>query len=273
MALGEKVIQFIETYDSVVISYLLHFIFAIIIFILGYFIAGFVSKQLRKILLNRDVEPTIIKFTSSSTRYTIMGFTLVAVLGELGVQTTSIVAIIGATGLAIGLALQGSLSNFAAGVLLILFRPFKVGELVIISNIQGNIDSIQIFSTTLITPTGETVTIPNSQVLSTNITNYSRLPNRRIDLVIGVDYSANIQDVYKILQNSIDKTDNILTNLNTTVRFNELGASSINFIISVWVANENYSHVRTKLLETIKVDLDSNDINIPFPTMALNIQK
>ncbi|WP_392552336.1 mechanosensitive ion channel [Orbus wheelerorum] len=273
MTFWEKVIQFIEKYDSIVIDYLLHIGFAIIIFLIGRFIASFVSKQLRKILIIRDVEPTIVKFTSSSARYTIMGFTFVAVLGQLGVQTTSIVAIIGAAGLAIGLALQGSLSNFAAGVLLILFRPFKIGELVIISGIQGNIDAIQIFSTTIITPTGETVTIPNSQILSTNIINYTRQPNRRIDLTIGVDYSADIKDVYKILQGSIDKTSDILTDLSRTVRFNELGASSINFVIYVWVTNENYSAVRTALLENIKLDLDSNNINIPFPTMELNIKK
>ncbi|WP_392561321.1 mechanosensitive ion channel [Orbus sturtevantii] len=273
MTFWQNVIQFIEKYDSTVVNYLLHIAFAIIIFIFGRFIASFISKQLRKMLDNRNVEPTIVKFTSSSARYCIIGFTLVAVLGQLGVQTTSIVAIIGAAGLAIGLALQGSLSNFAAGVLLILFRPFKIGELVVISGIQGNVDSIQIFSTTIITPTGETVTIPNSQVLSTNIVNYTRQPNRRIDLTIGVDYSADIKNVYKILQSSVDKTANILTNLGTTLRFNELGASSINFVVCVWVTNENYSAVRTKLLENIKIDLDSNSINIPFPTMALNIKK
>jgi len=272
MTFWENIIQFIEKYDSIVIDYLLHIGFSIIIFIVGRFIASFISKQLRKVLTSRYVEPTIVQFTSSAARYTILGFTFVAVLGQLGVQTTSIVAIIGATGLAIGLALQGSLSNFAAGVLLILFRPFKVGELVIISNIQGNVDSIQIFSTTLITPTGETVTIPNSQVLSTNITNYTRQPNRRIDLTIGVDYNANIKNVYKILQGSINKTANISINLGTTVRFNELAASSINFVVYVWVTNENYSTVRTKLLENIKVDLDTHNINIPYPTMELNIK-
>lgn len=273
MGILDKIIQFIEKYDSVVFGYLLHIVFAILIFLLGRFIAAFVSKQLRKILTLKDVEPTIIKFTSSFARYTIMGFTLVAVLGQLGVQTTSIVAIIGAAGLAIGLALQGSLSNFAAGVLLILFRPFKVGELVIISSIQGTVDSIQIFSTTIVTPTGETVTIPNNQVLSTNIINYTRQPNRRIDLTIGVDYSADIKDVYHILQNSVDKTPNILTDLGVTIRFNELAASSINFIVLVWTTNENYGAVRTVLLENIKMDLDSHNINIPFPTMELNIKK
>ncbi|RKS85922.1 small conductance mechanosensitive channel [Orbus hercynius] len=273
MNVFEKLAQFIEKYDSVVLEYLFHIGFAILIFLLGRFIASFVSKQLRKILLNRDVETTIVKFTSSSARYTIMGFTVVAVLGQLGVQTTSIVAIIGAAGLAIGLALQGSLSNFAAGVLLILFRPFKVGELVVISSIQGTVDAIQIFSTTIITPTGETVTIPNSQVLGTNIINYTRQPNRRIDLNIGVDYSADIKQVYSILQNSVEKTPKILKDLGITIRFNELGGSSINFVVYVWATNEDYSSVRTVLLENIKVDLDSSQINIPYPTMDVNIKK
>lgn len=273
MEFWQKVTQFIEKYDNTVIDYLLHIGFAIIIFIFGYFIASFISKQLRKALTNRDVESTIVKFTSSFTRYAIMGFTFVAVLGQLGVQTTSIVAIIGAAGLAIGLALQGSLSNFAAGVLLIIFRPFKAGELVVISGIQGTVDSIQIFSTTILTPTGETVTIPNNQVLSTNIINFTRQPNRRIDLTIGVDYSADIKDVYTILQSSVAKTPNILTDLGVTIRFNELAASSINFIVLVWATNDDYGVVRTQLLENIKIDLDSHNINIPFPTMELNIKK
>lgn len=273
MDIISKLIQFFEKYDSVVLAYLLNIAFAILIFFLGRFIAVFVSNQLRKILVNKDVEPTIIKFTASAVRYTIMGFTLVAVLGQLGVQTTSIVAMIGAAGLAIGLALQGSLSNFAAGVLLILFRPFKVGELVIISSIQGTIDSIQIFSTTIITPTGEMVTIPNSQVLATNIINFTRQPNRRVDLTIGVDYSADIKNVYQILNNSVEKTPNILKDLGVTIRLNDLAASSINFTVTAWVVNENYSSVRTTLLENIKVDLDSNNINIPFPTMDITIRK
>ncbi|WP_392558468.1 mechanosensitive ion channel domain-containing protein [Orbus mooreae] len=273
MDIINKLIQVVEKYDSVVLSYLLNIAFAILIFFLGRFISIFVSRQLRKILINKNVESTIIKFTTSSIRYAIMAFTLVAVLGQLGVQTTSIVAIIGAAGLAIGLALQGSLSNFAAGVLLILFRPFKVGELVIISGILGTVDAIQIFSTTIITPTGETVTIPNSQVLGTNIINYTRQPNRRIDLNIGVDYKADIKAVYDILKGSVEKTPDILRDLGVTIRFNELAGSSINFVVYVWVVNENYSTVRTVLLENIKNDLDANNINIPYPTMDLNIKK
>lgn len=268
----DSLIQFIDKYDSVVIGYVINFCFAILIFFLGRIISSFVSKQLRKILAARDVEPTIIKFSASSIRYTIMGFAIVAALGQLGVQTASIVAIIGAAGLAIGLALQGSLSNFAAGVLLIIFRPFKVGELIVLGSNQGTVDAIQIFSTTILTATGETVTIPNSQVLSTSIINYSRQPNRRIDLTIGVEYSADIKTVYQILQSSVDETDNILTDLSVTIRLNELAASSLNFIVQVWTTNDNYGSVKTKLLENIKSDLDSHHINIPYQTMDINIK-
>lgn len=273
MNLFDNFVQFTEKYDGVVISYLLNICIAILIFLIGRFVASFISKQLRKILTFRNVEPTIIKFSASSCRYAIIGFSLIAVLGQLGVQTTSIVAIVGAMGLAIGLALQGSLSNFAAGVLLIIFRPFKVGELVIISNNQGTVDAIQIFSTTILSATGEMITIPNSQVLSSSIINYTRQPNRRIDLTIGVEYTADIKEVYQILQSSVDKTDKILTNLGATIRLNELASSSINFIVQVWTTNEDYGTVRTKLLENIKVDLDSHNISIPYPTMEVNLKQ
>lgn len=272
MEIINRSVQFFEKYDSVILGYVIHFGLAIVIFIVGRFIAMFISSQLRRILNAKNVEPTIIKFTSSTSRYIIMGLTLVAVLGQVGVQTSSIVAIIGAAGLAIGLALQGSLSNFAAGVLLILFRPFKVGELVIVSNIRGTVDAIQIFSTTILTPTGEAVTIPNSHVLATSIINFTRQPNRRIDLTIGIDYKADIKEVYQILQSAVERTPNVMKDLGIIIRLDELATSSINFLVMVWTDNDNYGPVRTLVLENIKNDLDHNNINIPFPTMDINIR-
>lgn len=273
MEIINRSIQFFENYDNIILDYLIHFGLAILIFIVGRFISIFVSNQLRKILILKQVEPTIIKFTASSSRYTIMGLTLVAVLGQLGVQTSSIVAIIGAAGLAIGLALQGSLSNFAAGVLLILFRPFKVGELVMVSNIRGTVDAIQIFSTTILTPTGEAVTIPNSHVLATSIINFTRQPNRRIDLTIGIDYKADIKQVYQILLSSVERTPNITKDLGIIIRLDELAASSVNFLVMVWTNNDNYGPVRTLILENIKMDLDHHNINIPYQTLDVNIKQ
>ena len=197
--------------------------------------------------------------------------TLVAVLGQLGVQTASIVAVIGAAGLAVGLALQGSLSNFAAGVILIIFRPFKVGETVVINNQKGDIDSIQIFSTTIVTPTNEVVVIPNGQVVSANIINYTRLPERRLDLVVNVGYDSDIQQVYQVLTAAVNKTDNILTSKAPTIRLDMLDASSMNFNVLVWTLNANYGSVKAALLENIKNGLTENGINIPYPTMDVNL--
>lgn len=264
-------ISIIEKYDGVVLSYIAHFCFAILIFILGRAIARFVARQLRKILTNRNVDPTVVKFVSSLSYYAIIVMTLVAVLGQLGVQTASIVAIIGAAGLAVGLALQGSLSNFAAGVILIIFRPFKVGETVIINNQKGVIDSIQIFSTSIVTPTNELVVIPNSQVVGANIINYTRLPERRLDLVVNVGYDSDIRKVYEVLKQSVDKTSNILTNKEPTIRLDQLDASSMNFNVLVWTTNANYGPVKAELLENIKNGLTENDINIPYPTMDVNL--
>lgn len=264
-------ISIIEKYDGVVLSYIAHFCFAILIFILGRAIARFVARQLRKILTNRNVDPTVVKFVSSLSYYAIIVMTLVAVLGQLGVQTASIVAIIGAAGLAVGLALQGSLSNFAAGVILIIFRPFKVGETVIINNQKGVIDSIQIFSTSIVTPTNELVVIPNSQVVGANIINYTRLPERRLDLVVNVGYDSDIRKVYEVLKQAVDKTSNILTNKEPTIRLDQLDASSMNFNVLIWTTNANYGPVKAELLENIKNGLTDNGINIPYPTMDVNL--
>ena len=264
-------ISIIEKYDGVVLSYIAHFCFAILIFILGRAIARFVARQLRKILTNRNVDPTVVKFVSSLSYYAIIVMTLVAVLGQLGVQTASIVAIIGAAGLAVGLALQGSLSNFAAGVILIIFRPFKVGETVIINNQKGVIDSIQIFSTSIVTPTNELVVIPNSQVVGANIINYTRLPERRLDLVVNVGYDSDIRKVYQVLKQAVDKTSNILTKKEPTIRLDQLDASSMNFNVLVWTTNTNYGPVKAELLENIKNGLTENGINIPYPTMDVNL--
>lgn len=262
---------FIEKYDGVVISYIAHFCFAILIFLIGRTIAKFVVRQLRRILTNRHVDPTVVKFVSSLSYYAIIVMTLVAVLGQLGVQTASIVAVIGAAGLAVGLALQGSLSNFAAGVILIIFRPFRVGETVIINNQQGVIDSIQIFSTTIVTPTNEMVVIPNGQVVSANIINYTRLPERRLDIVVNVGYDSDIQKVYQVLREAVNKTDNILTSKEPIIRLDLLDASSMNFNVLVWTLNANYGPVKAVLLENIKNGLTENGINIPYPTMDVNL--
>ena len=267
----DHLLSFIDKYDGIVFSYIAHFCFAIIIFFIGRTIARFISKQLKRVLTIRNVDPTVVKFVSTLAYYAIIIITLVAVLGQLGVQTASIVAVIGAAGLAIGLALQGSLSNFAAGVILIIFRPFRVGETVIINNQKGIIDSIQIFSTTIITPTNEMVVIPNGQVVSANIINFSRLPERRLDLVVNVGYDANIQQVYQVLRLAVSQTNNILTRKEPTIRLDVLDASSMNFSVLVWTLNENYGAVKSELLENIKNRLTENNINIPYPTMDVNV--
>ena len=267
----KQIVTLIDKYDGVVIGYILHFCFAIIIFIIGRIIAKFISRQLKRILTIRQVDPTVVKFVSALSYYAIIIMTLVAVLGQLGVQTASIVAVIGAAGLAVGLALQGSLSNFAAGVILIIFRPFKVGETVVINNQRGVIDSIQIFSTSIVTPTNEVVVIPNGQVVSANIINYSRLPERRLDLVINVGYNSDIQKVYQVLNQAVNQTSNILTTKKPIIRLDVLDASSMNFNVLVWTLNENYGALKAELLENIKNALTENNINIPYPTMDVNV--
>lgn len=268
----DQAVVWFDKYDDMLFSYLVHIFFAVLIFIIGRFIAHFVARQFKRILVKRQVEPTLITFTVTLIRYAILVFTLVAALGQLGVQTASLVAVIGAAGLAIGLALQGSLSNFAAGVLLIIFRPFKAGELVDIG-ILGTVQSIQLFSTTMSTPDGKMAVIPNSKVVASNIINYTRDPNRRVDLVIGVEYNANLEKTKNAFMQAIRNTENILMERAVAIRLDALADSSLNFVVQVWVLNENYGSVRAALLENIKTELDNNQISIPYPTMDLNITK
>lgn len=268
--LVDSTVSFLDKYTDVVMAYLVHFIFAIVIFIIGRLLANFVARSVQRLLVKRHIEATLVTFIGVVIKYAIMIFTFIAVLGQLGVQTTSIVAAVGAAGLAIGLALQGSLSNFAAGVLLVIFRPLKVGELVDVG-VLGTVKAVHIFSSAIETPDGNMVIIPNSKVIANNIINYSRDPLRRVDIVVGVDYSAPLDKVRDTLSQAIDNTDNILPDQLSTIRVDELASSSVNFKVTVWTLNENYGEVRANLLANIKLALDEQQISIPYPTMDLKI--
>lgn len=268
----EKLTELFLKYDHEIVKLTVNLILAILIFIVGSYLSKLCGKLLDTVLNGRNVDPTLVTFSGSLLKNVILALTIIAVLGRLGLETTSFVAIIGAAGLAIGLALQGSLANFAAGVLLIIFRPFKVGDLVDVS-ISGVVESIQIFSTVIKVGDGRIVVIPNSKISSGNIINYTRDPDRRIDLIIGVAYDTKLETVKQILVNSVRRTDNMLLDKPIVVRLEELGPSSINFAVRAWVTNANYFTSRSALLENIKQDLDSNHIAIPYPTYDVNVKQ
>jgi len=258
-------------------EFLLHYgpsvLAAIAIFYIGKWLAKWAKRLVVRGMKKADVDPMIISFTSSMIYIGLMVFVVIAALGQIGIQTTSFIAILGAAGLAIGLALQGSLANFAAGFLLIIFRPFKVGDVIEAAGVTGKVDEIQIFTTTLRTPDNKTIIVPNGKLGNDNIINYSTQETRRVDITVGVGYDSDLKQVRDVLQGIVDAEERILREPEPLIVVGELADSSINFFMRVWVRSADYWDVFFKANETIKVRLDEAGINIPYPTMDVNLRK
>jgi small conductance mechanosensitive channel len=255
------------------IDFGLKLVVAIVIFIVGKMIARLVARGISKVLTHRSVDKAVTSFIGSLVYGIGVALVLIIAISHLGFNTSSLVAIIGAAGLAVGLALQGSLSNFASGVLLITFRPFKAGDFVEISGVAGIVEEILIFSTKLRTGDNKTVIIPNGAITGGTITNYSAKPTRRIDLVIGVSYDANLADTKKVLADVVDKEERILKEPAVTIGVSELADSSVNLVVRPWVNSADYWPVYFALLENIKVSLDDAGIEIPYPQISVHMNK
>ncbi|WLI76703.1 small-conductance mechanosensitive channel MscS [Kosakonia sp. H02] len=259
--------------QALLLSYAVNIVAAIAIIVVGMIVARIVSNAVNRLMRARHIDATVADFLSALVRYGIIAFTLIAALGRVGVQTASVIAVLGAAGLAIGLALQGSLSNLAAGVLLVTFRPFRSGEYVDLGGVAGTVLQVQIFSTTLRTADGRIVVIPNGKIIAGNIINFSREPVRRNEFIIGVAYDSDIDKVQSILTEIIQADDRILKDREMTVRLNELGASSINFVIRVWSNSGDLQNVYWDVLEKIKRRFDENGISFPYPQMDVNFKR
>ncbi|WPS28947.1 small-conductance mechanosensitive channel MscS [Klebsiella aerogenes] len=257
--------------QELLLSYAVNIVAAIVILIIGMIVARIVSNTVNRLMLARKIDATVADFLSALVRYAIIAFTLIAALGRVGVQTASVIAVLGAAGLAVGLALQGSLSNLAAGVLLVMFRPFRAGEYVDLGGIAGTVQNVQIFSTTLRTVDGKIVVVPNGKIIAGNIINFSREPARRNEFIIGVSYDADIDKVKQLLTAIIESDDRILRDREMTVRLNELGASSVNFVVRVWSKSSDLQNVYWDVLERIKRDFDANGISFPHPQMDVHM--
>lgn len=259
--------------QDLLIQYAVNIVAAIVILIIGSIIARVIGNALNRVMKLRGIDATVADFLSAIVRYGVLAFTFIAVLGRIGVQTTSVIAVLGAAGLAVGLALQGSLSNFAAGVLLVIFRPLRVGEYVDLGGVAGTVDQVQIFSTTLRTSDNKTIVVPNGKIIAGNIINYSREPNRRVDIVVGVAYNADIDVVKKVLGDVIAADKRVMHAKGVTVRLNEMAPSSLNFVTRSWTTNAEYWNVYFDLMENFKRALDANNIGIPFPQMDVHLYR
>lgn len=253
--------------------YGLKIISAIAILILGRLAVGIFTSIIGRLMKNSKMDPTLMKFIISMSKVALMTFVVIAALGSLGVQTASFVAVIGAAGLAVGFALQGSLANFASGVMLIIFRPFKGGDYVEAGGTSGSVESIQIFNTVLKTPDNKLVIVPNSKITGDKITNYSAMDKRRIDMVFGIGYGDDIRVAKSILDEIITADERILKDPAPVVAVLELGDSSVNFAVRPWVKTSDYWSVYFDLTEKVKLTFDSRGISIPFPQRDVHLHQ
>jgi small conductance mechanosensitive channel len=244
---------------------------AIAVYIIGKWLAKALTKLFRKMLERSNTDITLVKFLGDLVYFGLIVLVIIAALGTLGVNTTSFAAIIGAAGLAVGLALQGNIANFGAGVVILFLRPFKVGDFVEAGGAVGVVDTIGIFKTTFKTGDNRVIIVPNSNIIGGNITNYSREAIRRIDLVIGVGYEDDLKLVKSTLEEILNNHPKVLKDPAPAVALAELADSSVNFNVRPWVKSEDYWGVRSELLETIKTTFDEKGINIPYPQMDVHI--
>jgi small conductance mechanosensitive channel len=259
--------------QELITFYGLKVIAAIAIFVIGRYVAIAVRGVLRRTLRKSAVDETLVTFVVNVAYTLLLAFVVIAALGQLGVQTASFVAVVGAAGLAIGLALQGSLANFAAGVLMIIFKPFKAGDYIEAGGIAGTVEGLSIFTTELKTPDNKKVIVPNAKITSDNIVNYSAKDQRRIDIVAGVSYRDDLDKVRQVLKGILDEDERILKDPAPTIGVLALADSSINFAVRPWVKTGDYWAVYFDTHEKIKKRFDAEGISIPFPQRDVHLYK
>jgi small conductance mechanosensitive channel len=252
-------------------AYSLNIIGAILIFIVGKWLSRRIANLLSKLLQKNNVDQTLVNFLSNLTFYSLIVLVVVAAAGRLGINTTSFLTIIGAAGLAVGLALKDSLANFAAGVMLVLFRPFAIGDVVSTAGITAKVESINIFNTHFCSPDNQLIIVPNGKIINDIITNINIKATRRIDLVVGISYSDDMAKTREILAGLAKADSRVLADPAPTIAVAELADSSVNLVFRPWVKTADYRDVRFDLTEKIKNALDEAGISIPFPQQDVHL--
>jgi len=246
---------------------------ALLIFFIGRLVVSMLVNLCSRLMLRTGMDEMLVRFLCSILRSVLLLFVIIAALSQLEVDTTSLVALLGAAGLAIGLSLQSSLGNFASGVMLIVFRPFAKGDFVEVAGTSGSVDEIGIFTTTLTTGDNKEVIVPNGAIYSSTITNYSARDTRRIDLVFGIGYDDDIRQAKTILNNLLQQDERIHAEPAPLVAVSELADSSVNFVVRPWVNSSDYWAVRYALTENVKLAFDAEGISIPYPQMDIHVDK
>ena len=266
----EKIVDTIIVWAT---TYSVKIIAALLVFIVGKWLASKISILVKKILERNHVDITLVNFLEGIIYYALLILVLIAAAGQLGINTTSFLTIVGAAGLAVGLALKDSLSNFASGVMLILFRPFKVGDYVTVAGVSGTVQRIDIFNTILHTVDNQKLIVPNSGVTGDIITNVTANDTRRIDLVVGISYSDDIPKAKQVLESIIKEEKRILEIPKFTIAVSELADSSVNLVVRPWVKTSEYWDVRFALTEKIKLTFDEQGVSFPFPQQDVHLYK
>lgn len=259
--------------DTIIVPWGIKIALALAIFIVGRMVVGTLVRVADKVMRSQEVDEMLVRFVSSILRWVLLLFVIIAALSQLGIDTTSLIALLGAAGLAIGLSLQSSLSNFASGVMIIVFRPFSKGDFVEVAGATGVVDNISIFTTTLTTPDNKEVIIPNGSVLGGNITNFSARPTRRVDMVFGISYDDDIRKARQVLEEIIAADERILAEPAPVIALGELADSSVNFLVRPWVNAADYWDVYWGTTEAVKLKFDEVGLSIPYPQMDLHIDK
>lgn len=244
---------------------------ALVIFWVGRLIAGSIRKALRTIMDKRRVDASLTGFVTSLVYFAILAFTVVAVIGQFGVETASFIAILGAAGFAVGMALQGTLGNFASGVMLLLFRPFKPGDFIEAAGVTGTVKEIQIFSTTLATPDNIRITVPNGALFGGTIKNFNGYDQRRVDMTMGIAYGSDIDQAMKIINEILDADGRILAEPARKVAVAQLADSSVNIVVRPWVNAADYWGVLFDFYKNCKQAFDAAGIEIPFPQRVVHM--
>lgn len=264
-------LEMVKSLQPLLITYSWKIISALLVFLIGKWIARKITKVLVRLLESRQIDITLIGFLEGIVYYALFITVLIAAAGQLGIKTTSFLAILGAASLAVGLALKDSLSNFSSGVMLILFRPFKVGDVVTVGGETGKVEQISVFSTILNTPDNQRKIIPNGGIANSTITNITANPTRRIDLVVGIGYDDDIRKAKATLEEILAADSRVLRDPAPFVAVSELADSSVNFVVRPWVTKENYWDVYCALTETIKITFDEQGISFPYPQRDVHL--
>jgi small conductance mechanosensitive channel len=259
--------------DVYVIPFAIQLVVAIIIFVIGKMVVNILVNLVGKLLARAKHDEMLINFVKGIVKAILMLFVIVAALDQLGVDTTSLVAILGAAGLAIGLSLQGSLQNFASGVMLLVFKPFRAGDFIDAGGAMGTVKSIGIFTTEMNTPDNKEIIVPNGAIYGGNITNFSAKDTRRVDMVFGIGYGDDLKKAKALLETMVSEDKRILKDPAPQVAVSELGDSSVNFVVRPWVKSGDYWGVMFDFTEEVKMRFDAEGISIPFPQMDVHVHK